>query len=98
VRGVPEGERFADRVGIGVPARQPLDVDLAQLPLFQRIALAVEEAAQLFGPAHIQPDLRKPDPVIDDHLFEIRQLPEEGGAFLGRAEAEDMFDHAAIVP
>ena len=90
--------RVADGQGIVVPPRQPVHVDAAQLPLFQGVLLSVQEAAQLFGAAHVQPQLDQDDPVIDQGLLEARQLAEEGGALRIAGKAEDPFHHAAIVP
>ena len=96
--GVGLGQRLADRLGIVVPFLQPVDVDPAQLPLLQRIVLAGEETAKLLGAADIQPELDEDDALIDQHLLEPRKLLEEKLALFGRAEAEDMLDHAAVVP
>ena len=52
-----------DRLGEVVPAREALHVGLAELPLLQRVALALEEPAQLLGPADRDPELDEADPV-----------------------------------
>src|SRR6056297_1286604 len=98
VRGVWLRASVSSGGAVGLPLVQAFDVDAAELPLFEGALLALEEAAKLFGAADVEPELEEVDALVDQHALEIRYLSEERLAFGLGAEAEDMFDHAAIVP
>lgn len=61
-------------------------------------SLAVEEAAQLLGPADREPELDQHDAVVAQHRLEEGQLLEEGVPLVVGAEAEDLLHHGAVVP
>ena len=91
-------EHLGDGGGVVVPAGEAVDVDLAELPLLQGVALALQELAQLLGAADGEPDLDQDDAVGDQHVLELRRLVEEAGALRVGAPAEDVLDHGAVVP
>ncbi len=91
-------EHLGDGGGVVVPAGEAVDVGLAELPLLQRVALALEELAQLLGAADGEPELDEDDAVLHQHVLELGELGEEAGALRGRAPAEDVLDDGAVVP
>ena len=52
-------EGLADGVGVGIPSVQTFNVALAELPLAQRVFLAVEKTVELGRGADIEPEFEK---------------------------------------
>ena len=61
------------RAAVVVVLGARLQVDRRQLPLLERIVLAVGEALLLLGLVDGEPVLEQPDAVVDQHLLEDRR-------------------------
>ena len=87
-------QSFLDRIGIGIPAIEAFHIYPGQLPLFQRIAFARKETAQLFSAAHVEPEFDQCNTLIHQHVLKQCYLFEERFALRGRAKIEHMFDES----
>jgi hypothetical protein len=98
IRGVGVEEHRLLRLGVVVPLVEAGAVDGAQLPLFQRVALAAGEAAALFLLRDREPVLVELDARAHEHALEIRRLAHELEVFVGLAEAHHPLHAGAVVP
>src|ERR1039457_3926506 len=80
------------------PAEPGLEVDLAQLPVFERVVQAKLKAPLLLLVADGEPVLDKDQPRVDEQLFEDRALAEELAVLIVAAIAHDVLDARSVVP
>ena len=81
-----------------VPAILGLGVDLRQLPLAQGVGLAALEAAGLLVLGDAEVELDQDRALTHQILFEAHDAIHKILVLLLGAEAEDRFDHGAVVP
>src|SRR5262249_30708433 len=86
------------RFGVLVPLVERREVDGRELPLLERMPLALEEAAALLLAAHREPELDEVHPAAREVALELGCLTQELRVLLFRAEAHDVFDAGAVVP
>ncbi len=84
--------------GVVVPLVQRGQVHGAELPLLERMHLALQKAAALLFLADREPELDQVDAAADQVAFKIRHLAQEIQVFVLGAEAHDSFHAGAVVP
>ncbi|MEZ5139374.1 MAG: hypothetical protein R2711_11580 [Acidimicrobiales bacterium] len=81
-----------------VPVLLGLHVDLAELPLAERIGAPALEAAGLLVLGHREVELHEDGALAHEVLLEADDAAQEVLVLLGRAEPEDGLDHGPVVP
>jgi len=81
-----------------IPHALRLQVDLAEFPLAKRVAAALFETDGLFHLADAEIELDKNGALIDKGLFERHDVLHEQRMLFFCTEAEDRFDHGAVIP
>ena len=84
--------------GVIIPFPQGLQVDGAELPLFQWVGFASVKSPELFQSADGEPIFHESDAAVDDHPLKRGTLAEEFEIFRGSAEFHDSLDAGAVVP
>jgi hypothetical protein len=85
-------------LGVVVPLVERGHVDGRQLPLLQRMDLALPEPARLLLPADREPELDQVGAAAHQVALEIGHLAQELAVFLLAAEAHDALDAGPVVP
>ncbi|MPN05705.1 hypothetical protein SDC9_152958 [bioreactor metagenome] len=81
-----------------VPFVERRHVDGAELPLLERMRLALLEAAALLFAAHAEPELDEVHATAHQVALELGRLAHELGVFILRAKAHHAFHARAVVP
>ncbi len=98
IGGVRVEEHRLLRPRVVLPLVERRHVDRRELPLLERVQLALLEAPPLLAAAHREPELDQVDVALHEHPLEFRTLAHELEIFLLRAEAHHALDAGAVVP
>ena len=98
VGGVGVEEHALLRDGVFIPFIEGGEVDEGELPLLQRVRLALFEAATLLFAAHREPELDEMDAAAREVALELGDLAHEFEILLVAAESHDPLDARPVVP